>query len=61
MLLTFTAFWASGVRPFTIGHMIFFTREKYRMTNHKPDSGAPAAEGRHAEPLTYRTHSFIFV
>ena len=24
-------------------------------------SGAPAAEGRHAEPHTYRTHAFIFV
>ena len=23
-------------------------------------SGAPAAEGRHAEPHTYRTHAFIF-
>ena len=30
------------VRPFMrsspIGHTIFFTREKYRMTNHKPDT-----------------------
>ena len=23
-------------------------------------SGAPAAEGRHEEPHTYRTHAFIF-
>ena len=26
----------------------------------KSYSGAPAAEGRHAEPYTYRTHAFIF-
>ena len=30
------------VRPFLrsdpIGHTIFFTREKYRMSNHKPDT-----------------------
>ena len=27
----------------------------------RPHSGAPAVEGRHVKPHTYRTHAFIFL
>ena len=41
-IYTLQTLWIKIVQPFLrsnpIGHMIFFTHEKYRMTNHKPDT-----------------------